>query len=266
MPTHTKKNVQEHHSENALGLGSQGMSSLDEQEQGLRSMQLGINPDDVEPILRKRQYVLQVLYDWADLTFFSSLFWSFFFPCVCELLNIPFRLASFFTILFCFRESLQELVESERDYVRDLGQIVDGYMALMSLGINGGQSANVSDPCSLPPPVPDDLKEGKDKIIFGNVEAIYNWHNEYVAHFAPMSTTLLKWLIFLFFSRSVFLQAIEKCGENVGDLGPLFKRSERKLHMYIVYCQNKAKSEYIVSEYIDTYFEVSFVRPQFFKS
>jgi triple functional domain protein len=43
----------------------------------------------------------------------------------------------------------------------------------------------------------------------------------------------------------------------VGELGPLFKRSERKLHMYIVYCQNKAKSEYIVSEYIDTYFEVS---------
>ena len=56
--------------------------------------------------------------------------------------------------------------------------------------------------------------------------------------------------------RSVFLQAIEKCGENVGELGPLFKRYERKLHMYIVYCQNKAKSEYIVSEHIDTYFEV----------
>lgn len=27
--------------------------------------------------------------------------------------------------------------------------------------------------------------------------------------------------------------------------------------MYIVYCQNKPKSEHIVSEYIDTYFEVS---------
>lgn len=25
--------------------------------------------------------------------------------------------------------------------------------------------------------------------------------------------------------------------------------------MYIVYCQNKSKSEYLVSEYIDTYFE-----------
>lgn len=31
---------------------------------------------------------------------------------------------------------------------------------------------------------------------------------------------------------------------------------ERKLNMYVVYCQNKPKSEHIVSEYIDTYFEV----------
>lgn len=31
---------------------------------------------------------------------------------------------------------------------------------------------------------------------------------------------------------------------------------ERRLHMYIVYCQNKPKSEHIVSEYIDTFFEV----------
>lgn len=75
-------------------------------------------------------------------------------------------------------------MESERDYVRDLGQIVDGYMALMSLGINGTanqQSAPSStgiDPSFAPPPVPDDLREGKDKIIFGNVETIYTWHKE----------------------------------------------------------------------------------------
>ena len=31
---------------------------------------------------------------------------------------------------------------------------------------------------------------------------------------------------------------------------------ERRLHMYVVYCQNKPKSEHIVSEFIDTYFEV----------
>ena len=27
--------------------------------------------------------------------------------------------------------------------------------------------------------------------------------------------------------------------------------------MYVVYCQNKPKSEHIVSEYMETYFEVS---------
>lgn len=58
----------------------------------------------------------------------------------------------------------------------------------------------------------------------------------------------------LFFS--FFLKALERCLEHPEDIGPLFKRYERKLLMYVVYCQNKPVSEYIVSEYIDTYFEV----------
>ena len=36
----------------------------------------------------------------------------------------------------------------------------------------------------------------------------------------------------------------------------MFTNAERKLQMYVVYCQNKPKSEFIVSEHIDTYFEV----------
>jgi len=44
--------------------------------------------------------------------------------------------------------------------------------------------------------------------------------------------------------------------ENPVELGNLFKRYDRKFQMYVVYCQNKPKSEFIVSEYIDTYFEV----------
>lgn len=35
-----------------------------------------------------------------------------------------------------------------------------------------------------------------------------------------------------------------------------FWTQERRLHMYVVYCQNKPKSEYIVAEY-DSYFEVN---------
>uniref|UniRef100_A0A8B9J2W3 Trio Rho guanine nucleotide exchange factor n=1 Tax=Amazona collaria TaxID=241587 RepID=A0A8B9J2W3_9PSIT len=108
---------------------------------------------------------------------------------------------------------LQELVETERDYVRDLGYIVEGYMALMK---EDG--------------VPDDMK-GKDKIVFGNIHQIYDWH------------------------RDFFLGELEKCLEDPEKLGSLFVKHERRLHMYIVYCQNKPKSEHIVSEYIDTFFE-----------
>ncbi|XP_043215264.1 kalirin-like isoform X2 [Amphibalanus amphitrite] len=119
---------------------------------------------------------------------------------------------------------IQELVDTEREYIRSLGQIVDGYLRLMR-----------DENC--PVPLPEDLCSdkdrlmGKDKIIFGNIEAIYEWH------------------------RDSFLKALERCIDNPAELGPLFKRYERKLHMYVVYCENKPKSEYIVSEHIDTYFE-----------
>ncbi|XP_063778783.1 triple functional domain protein isoform X1 [Pseudophryne corroboree] len=108
---------------------------------------------------------------------------------------------------------LQELVDTERDYVRDLGYVIEGYMALMK---EDG--------------VPDDMK-GKDKIIFGNIHQIYDWHREF------------------------FLGELEKCLEEPERLASLFVKHERRLHMYIIYCQNKPKSEHIVSEYIDTYFE-----------
>uniref|UniRef100_A0A6Q2Y0A9 non-specific serine/threonine protein kinase n=1 Tax=Esox lucius TaxID=8010 RepID=A0A6Q2Y0A9_ESOLU len=111
------------------------------------------------------------------------------------------------------RYVLLELVETERDYVRDLGLLVESYMTRMK---EEG--------------VPDDMK-GKDKIVFGNIHQIYDWH------------------------RDVFMGELEKCLEDPDRLGPLFVKHERRLHMYIVYCQNKPKSEHIVSEYIDTYFE-----------
>ncbi|KAM9512923.1 triple functional domain protein-like isoform 4-T4 [Salvelinus alpinus] len=108
---------------------------------------------------------------------------------------------------------LLELVETERDYVRDLGSVVEGYISKMK---EDG--------------VPDDMR-GKDKIVFGNIHQIYDWH------------------------RDFFLGELEKCMEDPDRLAPLFVKQERRLHMYIVYCQNKPKSEHIVSEYIDTYFE-----------
>ncbi|XP_069614679.1 rho guanine nucleotide exchange factor 25 isoform X2 [Ranitomeya imitator] len=108
---------------------------------------------------------------------------------------------------------LMELVETEKMYVEDLGQIVEGYMATMNA--HG---------------VPEDMK-GKDKIVFGNIHQIYDWHKDY------------------------FLGELQKCLEDPNLLAHLFIKHERRLHMYVVYCQNKPKSEHIVSEYIDTYFE-----------
>ncbi|XP_048379590.1 rho guanine nucleotide exchange factor 25-like isoform X2 [Stegostoma tigrinum] len=108
---------------------------------------------------------------------------------------------------------LQELVETEKLYVTDLGFIVEGYIATMN---EKG--------------VPEDMK-GKDKIVFGNIHQIYEWHKNY------------------------FLAELEKCLEEPERLAELFIKHERRLHMYVVYCQNKPKSEHIVSEYIDTYFE-----------
>ncbi|XP_029450783.1 rho guanine nucleotide exchange factor 25 isoform X2 [Rhinatrema bivittatum] len=108
---------------------------------------------------------------------------------------------------------LMELIETEKMYVEDLRQIVEGYMATMNA--RG---------------VPEDMK-GKDKIVFGNIHQIYDWHKDY------------------------FLRELEKCLQDPDRLAQLFIKHERRLHMYVVYCQNKPKSEHIVSEYIDSYFE-----------
>jgi len=68
-------------------------------------------------------------------------------------------------------------------------------------------------------------------MVFGNIEAIYEWH------------------------RDRFLKELRECLDEPGRLGPLFQKHERKLHMYVVYCKNKPVSEFIVSDYLDTYFE-----------
>ncbi|XP_076272417.1 trio Rho guanine nucleotide exchange factor isoform X4 [Rhynchophorus ferrugineus] len=116
------------------------------------------------------------------------------------------------------RYVLQELVDTEEAYVRDLSLIVDGYIATMR------------DPeCEVP--MPDDLREGKDKMVFGNIEAIYDWH------------------------KNRFLRQLKTAIENPEELAQLFKKYEMKLRMYEVYCKNKPISEYIVAEHLDTYFE-----------
>ncbi|XP_023695750.1 kalirin-like isoform X2 [Paramormyrops kingsleyae] len=107
---------------------------------------------------------------------------------------------------------LNELIQTEKDYVRDLGIVVEGFMKrIEEKGI------------------PEDMK-GKDKIVFGNIHQISDWH------------------------RDFFLGELEKCLQDHDRLAELFIKHERRLHMYVVYCQNKPTSEFIVAEY-DAYFE-----------
>uniref|UniRef100_A0A8C6WS45 Kalirin RhoGEF kinase b n=1 Tax=Neogobius melanostomus TaxID=47308 RepID=A0A8C6WS45_9GOBI len=77
--------------------------------------------------------------------------------------------------------------------------------------------------------IPEEMR-GKDKIVFGNIQQIYDWH------------------------RDFFLVELDRCLQNHDLLADLFIRHERRLHMYIVYCQNKPRSEFIVIEY-EKFFE-----------
>uniref|UniRef100_A0AAQ4P2K3 DH domain-containing protein n=1 Tax=Gasterosteus aculeatus aculeatus TaxID=481459 RepID=A0AAQ4P2K3_GASAC len=107
---------------------------------------------------------------------------------------------------------VNEMIQSEKDYVKDLAVIVEGFMS--RLEVRG---------------IPEDMR-GKDKMVFGNIQQIYDWH------------------------RDFFLVELERCAENHELLADLFIRHERRLHMYVVYCQNKPRSEVIVIEY-DNFFE-----------
>uniref|UniRef100_A0A8C6WPC9 Kalirin n=1 Tax=Neogobius melanostomus TaxID=47308 RepID=A0A8C6WPC9_9GOBI len=109
---------------------------------------------------------------------------------------------------------LKELIQTEKDYVKDLGTVVEGFMKRIK---EKG--------------VPENM-EGKDKIVFGNINQIYEWHRDY------------------------FVGELEKCLDDHEHLSELFIKHERRLHMYVIYCQNKPKSEFIVAEY-DTYFDVN---------
>ena len=63
---------------------------------------------------------------------------------------------------------MRELIESEQDYVMDLAQCCQ-YIYYMR------QSKDEDSPEI---PMPDDLRQGKDRMIFGNMEMIYEWHRE----------------------------------------------------------------------------------------
>uniref|UniRef100_A0A8C2WJA2 Kalirin RhoGEF kinase b n=1 Tax=Cyclopterus lumpus TaxID=8103 RepID=A0A8C2WJA2_CYCLU len=145
------------------------------------------------------------------------------FRCIDVLLLLLFMTGGFLHSFRCIdvqsfkaccssRFVVSEMIQSEKDYVKDLAVIVEGFMS--RLEVRG---------------IPEDMR-GKDKIVFGNIQQIYDWH------------------------RDFFLVELDRCLQNHDLLADLFIRHERRLHMYVVYCQNKPRSEFIVIEY-ETFFE-----------
>ncbi|KAG2465202.1 TRIO protein, partial [Polypterus senegalus] len=111
---------------------------------------------------------------------------------------------------------LQEFVDTEREYIRDLGYVVEGYMNKMK---EDG--------------VPDDMK-GKDKIVFGNIHQIYDWHKEVLKilsflllclYFAIVIFDLVANLAFISI-HSFFLGELEKCLEDPDRLPSLFVKHD----------------------------------------
>ncbi len=65
---------------------------------------------------------------------------------------------------------LNELLETEQSYVHDLEQCVE-YIKYMK-----ESKEKDGDPDIIA--MPEDLKDGKDRMVFGNIEAIFEWHRE----------------------------------------------------------------------------------------
>ncbi|XP_028160461.1 kalirin-like [Ostrinia furnacalis] len=81
------------------------------------------------------------------------------------------------------------------------------------------------------PPIPEGLRDRRHRMIFGNIEVIYEWH------------------------RDKFVHELHECVAAPELLGPLFHRFfEKRMFMYEQYCRNKPVSEYIVSEH-DHFFQ-----------
>ncbi|XP_037584246.1 proto-oncogene DBL isoform X4 [Cebus imitator] len=111
---------------------------------------------------------------------------------------------------------LNELIQTERVYVRELFTVLLGYRAEMD-------NPEMFD---LMPPL---LRNKKD-ILFGNMTEIYEFHND------------------------IFLSSLENCAHAPERVGPCFLERKDDFQMYAKYCQNKPRSETIWRKYSECAF------------
>ncbi|XP_041375633.1 puratrophin-1-like isoform X2 [Gigantopelta aegis] len=108
---------------------------------------------------------------------------------------------------------MSEIVQTERDYVRSLQFIISNYIPEL-------RHSNV----------PQALR-GKQNVIFGNIEKIYQFHSQY------------------------FLREIEACLHHPFFLGQCFLLHENMFYLYALYNKNKPRSDNLMLEYGKQFFK-----------
>ncbi|XP_052026313.1 proto-oncogene DBL [Apodemus sylvaticus] len=111
---------------------------------------------------------------------------------------------------------LNELIQTERAYVRELFTVLLGYRSEMD-------NPQMFD---LMPPL---LRNKKD-VLFGNMAEIYEFHN------------------------NIFMSRLEDCFDAPERVGPCFLERKDDFQMYAKYCQNKPRSELIWRKYSECAF------------
>uniref|UniRef100_A0A1I8Q1G8 DH domain-containing protein n=1 Tax=Stomoxys calcitrans TaxID=35570 RepID=A0A1I8Q1G8_STOCA len=114
---------------------------------------------------------------------------------------------------------LTELIDSEETYIEKLSLIIR-YL----------EEFRKKKPQV---PVPDDLRSYKGLFVFCNVEDIYRWHKE------------------------VFMLSLVKYRQCSSQLGNAFVSSETHFHMYCKYCNNVPIAEFIVTEHLEYFNQLS---------
>ena len=117
------------------------------------------------------------------------------------------------SFLFVFRYAIKELLNTEVDYVNDLAiliEVIKGISILVERNsskfifvflrrIKKKKKFMEAIKANELVPMPQDMEGGKDKIVFGNIQQIYEWH------------------------KSTFSPDIEKClTESSSYIGQLF--------------------------------------------
>ncbi|XP_058233049.1 pleckstrin homology domain-containing family G member 4B isoform X3 [Hemibagrus wyckioides] len=108
---------------------------------------------------------------------------------------------------------MDEMISTEREYVRSLSYIMEHYFPELER-----------------PDLPQDLR-GKRSIIFGNLEKLCDFHNQY------------------------FLKDLEQCTHSPLSVSACFLRHEDQFGMYALYSKNKPRSDALLTSHGNAFFK-----------